>query len=154
MRTWICTALAIGLSTLATADDLLGFDPAGSAAQRALESDFDDGLSAADMDAWLRRLSARPHHVGSEAGREVVEFTAELLESWGYEVEIAEYDILLPTPVTRELELMAPTRFTASLREDSLTEDPSTSVRDGASRESRRVQPRRYGSCSREPGAA
>ncbi len=119
---------AVGPNTLA--DDLLGFDAAGSAAQRSLEAEFDTHLSAEDMDTWIRQMSAKPHHVGSAAGREVVDLAAELLESWGYDVDIAEYEILLPTPKTRELELVAPTRFAAGLDEDTLAEDASTSVRD------------------------
>ncbi len=113
------------------ADDLLGFDAATSEVQRTLEAGFDANLSAEEMDGWLRHMSAKPHHVGSAAGKDLVEYVAGLFESWGYDVEIAEYEILLPTPVTRELELVAPVRFTATLEEDSLAEDPSTSVRDG-----------------------
>ncbi|MEX2124365.1 MAG: transferrin receptor-like dimerization domain-containing protein [Woeseia sp.] len=111
-------------------DRLLGFDDAGSDSERALEAQFDEHLSAAEQDEWLKRLSARPHHVGSTAGRENAEFIAGLFESWGFDVDIEEYEILLPTPRTRELELLAPHTFEASLAEDSLREDPSTSVRD------------------------
>ena len=82
------------------------------------------------MDGWLRRMSAKPHHVGSPGSKENAEFIAELLESWGYEVEIAEYEVLLPVPRVREVELVAPGQFTASLTEDSLDADPSTSVRE------------------------
>jgi len=121
---------AFGCAVQASANDLLGYDQAAAEAQLALEADFDANLNTEEMDEWLRRLSAKPHHVGSAAGREAVDFMAELLESWGYEVEIAEYDILLPTPVTRELELLGPNSYSATLTEDSLDEDPSTSVRE------------------------
>ena len=126
----IVAAALAATGSSALADDLLGFDAAGSAAQRSLESEFDTHLSAEDMDTWIRQMSAKPHHVGSAAGREVADLAAELLESWGYDVELAEYEILLPTPKTRELELVAPTRFTAGLEEDTLAADASTSVRD------------------------
>lgn len=128
-RTALAGALTV-VAAAASADDLLGFGAAETEAQLALEASFDDELSASDMDAWLKRFSAKPHHVGSEAGREVVDEVARLFESWGYEVEIAEYDILLPVPVTRKLDLVAPTRYSATLEEDSLEEDPSTAVRD------------------------
>jgi len=111
-------------------DSLIGFDAAGSAAQRALETEFDGHLDAGEMDVWLREMSVRPHHVGSPGSKAVADYVAALFESWGYDTEIAEYQILLPTPVTRELELVAPERFQATLDEDSLDEDPSTSVRD------------------------
>lgn len=130
MRHWFCAALAVSALGAAQAEDLVGFDAAGSVAQRQLEAAFDDSLSAEQMDAWLRRLSARPHHAGSAAGKDAADFIAELFTSWGYDVEIAEYRILLPTPVVRELELVAPQRYTATLSEDTLPEDPSTGVRD------------------------
>ena len=116
----------IGTAALAE-DSILGFDSAGSQAQQALEVEFDSHLDADDMDAWLRELSSAPHHVGSTRGLEVVEFVAAKFRSWGYDTEIAEYEVLFPSPRIRELELVYPSRFSASLTEDSLAEDPSTS---------------------------
>ena len=119
------------VSVMAAADQtMLGFGDESSARQRLVESSYDSNLNADDLDAWMKRLSARPHHAGSEATKENVEFLAGLFRSWGYEVEIEEYEILLPTPKIRELELVEPTRYTASLTEMSLNEDPSTFVRD------------------------
>ena len=112
------------------AQELLGFDEAGAAAQLELEADFDSRLSAADQEEWLRILSRDPHHVGSPEGRAVVDFVAARFEEWGYDVEIAEYQVLFPSPRTRELELVAPTRYTAGLTEDTLPEDPSTARTD------------------------
>lgn len=109
---------------------LLGFDENTSQRQQQLEAEFDSHLDSSDLDRWLQILSSSPHHVGSEKGRENVEMLAELFRGWGYDVEIAEYEVLFPEPVTRELELVSPTRFSASLNEESLTEDASTSVID------------------------
>lgn len=130
MRSAILILLAMGGNALAADEAILGFDDTSSASQRETEALFDASINTADMDAWLKRMSAKPHHVGSQGSKENAEFIAGLLESWGYEVEIAEYEILLPTPNVREIELTAPTQFTATLREDSLEEDPSTFVRD------------------------
>ena len=107
----------------------MGFDQAGSEKQRALEAEFDRHLDAKELDAWLRQFSAKPHHVGSRAGKEVAGAIAEMFTSWGFDTEIEQYYILLPTPDKRRLELIAPTKFTASLQEVSLDDDPSTSVR-------------------------
>lgn len=124
----VLTALSGGVAL--AADNILGFDERRSEAQRALEEAFDAHISAEDMDGWLRRMSEKPHHVGSAAGRDVAEFIAAQFESWGYDTEIAEYRILLPTPRVREVELVAPTAFSATLTEDTLPADPSTAVRD------------------------
>jgi N-acetylated-alpha-linked acidic dipeptidase len=128
MRSIFIVLLLAARSTLAA--DILGFDQASGEAQHGIEAQLDGHIDATEMDSWLKRLSAKPHHVGSAYGRENAEYIAELLESWGYDVEIEEYRILLPTPRVREVELIAPTQFRASLEEESLPEDPSTSVRD------------------------
>ena len=130
MRHLFFAALLAGLAGAAFANEILGFDGPQSESQRELEASFDANLSKDDMDEWLKRFSARPHHVGSAAGKEIATFVADLFESWGYDVEIAEYEILLPRPKIRELELVAPTSYSALLEEDSLPEDASTSVRD------------------------
>ncbi|MGB5354395.1 MAG: transferrin receptor-like dimerization domain-containing protein [Woeseia sp.] len=130
MRFVLLMCAAVVVACPAIADELLGFDAAGSAAQRQLEARFVANLDAADQQEWMKRLSARPHHVGSQAGKQNADYIARLFKSWGYDVDIAEYRIMLPTPVTRELLLVAPTRFVASLTEDTLPEDPSTAVRD------------------------
>lgn len=122
----LCTSLCFAFAANAQ-ESLLGFDADSAEQQRALERDFDARLSASDLDEWLRILSRDPHHVGSAAGRAVVDFVAERFKEWGYDVEIAEYEVLFPSPRTRELELVAPTRYIATLTEDSLPEDPSTS---------------------------
>jgi N-acetylated-alpha-linked acidic dipeptidase len=122
-----CAAIT---ASLAGEADILGYDAAGSAAQRELEHRLDMTIDAQEMSEWLKVMSATPHHAGSAASKANAEFIAGLLESWGYQVEIAEYEILLPTPRVREVELVAPGTFTASLREDSLAEDPSTSRRE------------------------
>ena len=130
MRSVIVALIALGVGVASANDDILGFDTEGSAAQRALEARIDAMIDASEMDGWLKLLSETPHHVGSLAGKENAEFIAELLTSWGYDTEIEGYQVLLPTPRVREVELVAPTQYSAGLTEDTLAEDPSTSVID------------------------
>jgi N-acetylated-alpha-linked acidic dipeptidase len=121
---FLCICLT---SSLSAQEALLGFGSAESLQQQQLEAAFDAELNSSEMDEWLRFLSNAPHHVGTEKGIENVEFIAEKFRSWGFDTEIVEYDVLFPSPRTRELELVAPNRYTATLAEDSLAEDPSTS---------------------------
>ena len=130
MRLSTLVLLLTAGTTLAADDNILGFAAESSAGQRAIEAQLDAKIDADEMDGWLRHMSRTPHHVGSLASKENAEFMAKLLESWGYDTEIAAYEILLPTPKTREIELVAPTSFSASLTEDSLPEDPSTGRRE------------------------
>ena len=119
------------LGSLALANgQLLGFDETTSTVQHELETVFDSHIDRTEMDEWLREFSSEAHHVGSPKGKKNADALATLFRSWDYAVEISEYQVLFPEPLTRELELLYPYQFTASLTEDSLEEDPSTSVID------------------------
>jgi len=105
-----------------------GFTAEGARAQRALEARFDTVLSADSLAVWMRRMAARPHHVGSPHGKANAEFMAELLRAWGYEVAIERFDVLFPTPRERVLELTAPTRYRARLVEPAVEGDATSRI--------------------------
>lgn len=109
---------------------ILGYDELSSKNQREREQQLDTVVDPKEMEEWLRILSDSPHHVGSPAGKQNAAFIAELLSSWGFDVDIAEYEILLPTPKTRRVELLSPETFVASLTEETLEADPSTARRE------------------------
>lgn len=90
---------------------------------RPLEKQFDSHLSPADMKARLERLSARPHHVGSPYDKDNAEFILSQYKAWGFDARIEEFSTLFPTPKTRLLEMIAPVRYTAVLKEPPLKED-------------------------------
>jgi N-acetylated-alpha-linked acidic dipeptidase len=126
-------ALVLGLAawtaadtTLSSSAPLLGFGTEHATEERTLEARFDSHLDAADQRAWLKRLSARPHHVGSPYDKDNAEFMADLFRSWGFETRIESFKVLFPTPKTRLLEMVAPTRFTASLAEPPIPEDSTS----------------------------
>ena len=60
---------------------MLGFSPADAAKERALEAQFDSALKRDDLREWLKRLSARPHHLGSAYDKENAEFIGVALRS-------------------------------------------------------------------------
>ena len=86
---------------------LLGFAPDASAAQRALEARFDAAIDAKDQLAWLKRLSAEPHHVGSAYGLKNAEFLRDLYASFGFEARIETFGVLFASPKERRLEMGA-----------------------------------------------
>jgi N-acetylated-alpha-linked acidic dipeptidase len=78
----------------------------------------------------MKKLSSKPHHLGSPFGKESAEFIRDQFESWGYEAEIETFHVLFPTPRVRLLEMTAPDRFKARLEERSLKEDATSSQKD------------------------
>lgn len=101
----------------------MGFSESASNTQIQLEQQFDSYLQATNLDNWIKKLSARPHHVGSPYGEENAEYMASLFRSWGYETAIETYHVLFPTPKTRQLELVKPMSYKAILSEPPLKED-------------------------------
>ena len=72
---------------------------------------------------YMERMSAEPHIAGSPASKAVAEYTAGLFREWGLEVQVEEFEALLPYPKSRALEMTAPTRFTAKLAEPKIPQD-------------------------------
>jgi N-acetylated-alpha-linked acidic dipeptidase len=136
MRSFLRLLLVILLATSFFAQTtspekaLMGFTAEGSERERALESKFDATLNPQDLRAWMKRLSARPHHVGSPYDHDNAEFLAGLYRSWGFDAKIEEFSVLFPTPKTRLVEMTAPEKFTLKLNEPALKEDPTTSQQD------------------------
>lgn len=105
---------------------VLGFSDSSANSQIELERRFDANLNRDNLRSWMKRLSARPHHVGSAYGKENAEFMASLFKSWGYETEIERFDALFPTPKIRLLQMTAPTLFTAKLAEPPVKGDATS----------------------------
>jgi N-acetylated-alpha-linked acidic dipeptidase len=128
----IAAAVSISLAAIlvqaqsSTDRPLLGFTAANAAKEYALESQFDSKLNRDDLRAWMKRLSARPHHLGSPYDRQNAEFIASLFRSWGYDTAIEEFQVLFPSPRTRLLEMVEPQHLTARISEPALKEDATS----------------------------
>ena len=109
---------------------LMGFSAENSAKQKALEAKFDSYLKAENLRSWMKRLSARPHHVGSPYDKENADFIAAQFKSWGFDTNIEQFEVLFPTPKTRLLEMTAPEQFTAKLEEPDLKEDATSNQKN------------------------
>jgi N-acetylated-alpha-linked acidic dipeptidase len=107
-------------------EPILGFSTEGATAEHALEARLDASLNAADLRAWMQRITSHPHHVGSPWDKSNAEFMAGLFRSWGYQTEIEQFKVLFPTPKTRLLEMEAPTHFKASLAEPPVAGDSTS----------------------------
>jgi N-acetylated-alpha-linked acidic dipeptidase len=103
-----------------------GFTTASAKIEREWEAKMKAIPEPARMREAMRRLTARPHHLGSAYGKDNAEWLRAQFESYGWEAKIERFDVLFPTPITRVLELVAPTKFTARIDEPIVKEDPTT----------------------------
>src|SRR5215475_6266960 len=115
-------------STLFGADtaQLTGFSPSSSNAQRDWEQKFRAIPNPDNLREYMKRLSARPHHVGSPYDKENAEWILARFKEWGLDAHIETFNVLFPTPKVRVLEMLEPTKFTAKLEEPALAVDPTS----------------------------
>lgn len=130
MKTGLLLCLVSGHFTFAQNAPLKGFDSQSISNQQQLEQQFDKYLDAANIGQTMKALSAKPHHLGSAEGKRVAEQVLQKFKSYGWEAKLETYHVLFPTPKTRQLELIAPTRYTAQLKEPAFPED-ATSGQEG-----------------------
>jgi len=119
-----CIFLFLGRA--ADAPALQGFSADATTSERAWETKFKAVPNTANLKAYMQRLAARPHHVGSPYDKDNAEWILARFKEWGWQAEIERFDVLFPTPKERRLELVAPTKFTAKLVEPAVAVDPTS----------------------------
>jgi len=105
---------------------LAGYSATDSASERDWETKFRALPSTDNLREDMRRLSARPHNVGSPYDKENAEWILAQFKQWGLQAEIETFYVLFPTPKQRALELVAPTTYTAKLQEPPVAVDPTS----------------------------
>ncbi len=106
---------------------LVGYSPRAGQNEREWEAKFRAIPDPANLREYMRRLSARPHHVGSPYDKDNAEWILAHFKEWGLDAHIERFDVLFPTPKVRLLEMLAPTKFTAKFEEPALAVDPTSS---------------------------
>ncbi|MGB5295711.1 MAG: PA domain-containing protein, partial [Thermoanaerobaculia bacterium] len=72
----------------------------------------------------FRYLTEEPHPAGSEQNRRLAEYTRDRFVEYGLEdVQLLEYEVLLPFPREVRVTMLEPFEFEASLREDGYEVD-------------------------------
>jgi N-acetylated-alpha-linked acidic dipeptidase len=108
---------------------LVGYSPRGGQSEREWEVKFRAIPDPANLREYMRRLSARPHHVGSPYDKDNAEWILAHFKEWGLDAHIERFDVLFPTPKVRLLEMIAPVKFTAKLEEPAVAVDPTSNQR-------------------------
>ena len=111
---------------MAQSPQLKGYSAATATTQQQLEKQFDQHLEAANIGQTIKTLSAYPHHLGSAQGKRVAEAVLQKFKSYGWDAKLETYHVLFPTPKTRQLELIGPTKYTAKLQEAAFPEDATS----------------------------
>ncbi len=118
------------LATTTTNSDepiaLTGYSAEQARAEREWEGKFRDIPTPDNLRDYMKRLSARPHHVGSPYDKDNAEWLLAKFKGWGLDTHIENFDVLFPTPKERVVELLEPAKFVAKLQEPPLAIDPTS----------------------------
>lgn len=124
------TAVFCACALIAQAADapapMRGYTADDSRTERQWEEKFRAIPAPDNLRESMRRLSARPHHVGSPYDKDNAEWLLSKLKGWGLDAKIESFDVLFPTPKERVVELVEPGYFKAKLDEPVLSVDPTT----------------------------
>jgi len=139
---WICGSLlavsqsisaqpGFGQATVApTSSPLTGYSLQSAPPESDWEKKFQNGISPDNIRENMRRLSARPHHVGSPYDKDNAEWILAKFKEWGFDAKIETYNVLFPTPKIRLVEMLQPTKFQAKMQEPVLPVDRTSGQND------------------------
>lgn len=136
--TLVCSA-ALAAASSAGADAsgvgshaaLFGFTADESRTQESVEQRFDSDLNPQDLSSWMKSLSSEANQVGAPHDKANAEFVRDELRKWGWDAQIEIFYPLYPTLKRHTLELVAPTKFVAALKEPPVAGDETSSRTDG-----------------------
>jgi N-acetylated-alpha-linked acidic dipeptidase len=135
LRTILIAGIVLGGVSLApvrsrvTADDapLYGYSAASSATERQWEDKMRAIPDPKNLRAYMERLTARPHNVGSPYDKDNAEWLLGKFKEFGLDAHIETFTVLYPTPKERLVELVdGGPHFTAKLQEPPVEGDPTS----------------------------
>ena len=118
-------ALLVAAAPSPTAD-LRGYSTDAAKVERDWEMKFRAIPAPDSLREYMRRLSARPHHVGSAYDKDNAAWILAKFKGFGLDARIETFDVLFPTPKERVVELVAPTKFVAKLQEPPVPGDATS----------------------------
>ena len=92
-----------------------------------IEESFLKNIDKTSFKKHLKKLTERPHVVGSEGNQEVIRYIGEVMQLAGMKVTNYPYDVYLPkNPGTSLIEIVTPNRDVLNQKEDIIENDPYT----------------------------
>ncbi len=121
------TLAPLGSHVAADEQPLFGYSAESSRIERQWEEKLRAIPSPDNLRAYMQKLSAYPHHVGSKADKDNADWIASKFKEFGLDTHIEQFDVLFPTPKERLVELVdGGPKFVARLQEPALPQDPTS----------------------------
>jgi N-acetylated-alpha-linked acidic dipeptidase len=122
----VCVLAFVWPAGAAEEPPLRGYAPDFARVEREWEAKFRAIPDTQILRDTMKRLSARPHHLGSPYDKDNAEWILGKFKEWGLDARIETFQVLFPTPKERRLEMLEPVKFTARLQEPAVAADPTS----------------------------
>lgn len=117
----------IGRHVVADEQPFYGYSAESSRAERQWEEKLRAIPNPENLRAYMQRLSAHPHHVGSPYDKDNAEWILGKFKEFDLDAHIEQFDVLFPTPKERLVELVeGGPKFVAKLQEPAVPQDPTS----------------------------
>src|SRR5437868_11932515 len=75
---------------------------------------------------YMDFISSEPHNAGSPRSKAIAEYILGMFREWGLDADVEEFEALMPYPTIRQVEVLAPKRYVAKLKEPVVSQDPNS----------------------------
>lgn len=118
---------AVAASVYAQSAQMRGFLTKDIQQEQQLEQRAQAVPDSTRLRQYLEYIAAHAHNAGSPQSKAVAEHILGMLKSWGLDAHIEQFEALLPYPTERQVEVVGPKPFTATLKEPPVPQDPTSS---------------------------
>ena len=126
MKNFLLSILCI--NTLIIKAQYEGYSEDSWSKQLKIEEIFSNEIDKSSFKKHLKKLTERPHVVGSEGNTEVIRYIGQVMDDAGFKVTNYPYDVYLPNkPGNSIIEIVTPSRDILNQKEDIIPDDPFTS---------------------------
>ncbi len=115
------------LNTLIIDAQYEGYSDDSWSRQLKIEEIFSSEIDKSSFKKHLKKLTERPHVVGSKGNTEVIRYIGQVMDDAGFKVTNYPYDVYLPNkPGNSIIEIVTPSRDILNQKEDIILDDPFT----------------------------
>lgn len=118
------TFRSIALAALLASSSLAMAQVSPEQAKR--EAVLDASVSASEQMGWLKQMASAPNHVGSVHDKANAEFILSQFKAWGWDAKIETFEVLYPTPLKTQLNLVGPVAVALGGQEPTIPEDATS----------------------------
>ncbi len=118
------TFRSIALAALLASSSLAMAQVSPEQAKR--EAVLDASVSASEQMGWLKQMASAPNHVGSAHDKANAEFILSQFKAWGWDAKIETFEVLYPTPLKAQLNLVGPVAVPLGGQEPTIPEDATS----------------------------